>query len=188
MAATALTLDRLQPVILSGHPARIGLADMLAALPINPGRLIPCRADTPAQRNVTASLIDDAVAGADRAVLLVAEGIGCAAAAWWARLSPRAYVERVAGALLIDPASGDQTASFASPRSVLPFPSLVLGTGQDAKALSGEWGSRLLAAPETSAAAPRSGPFRAMIQRFTTAIVEGDVGRARRLLEAVGEG
>ena len=52
------------------------------------------------RRNIWASRIDAAVLGADRAVLLVAEGLGCAAAAWWARLSPGHYADRVAGALL----------------------------------------------------------------------------------------
>lgn len=187
MTATALTSTRLLPVTLNGHARPLDPAGLLPAVLLGPARHVFCRADTPAQRNVTAALIDDAVAGADRAVLLIAEGIGCAATAWWARLSPRSYVERVAGALLIDPEAGAGAAPYASPRSRLPFPSLVLGTGLDAQHLSGEWGSRLLAAPALPAAAPRNGLLRTVMQRFTTAIVEGDVNRARRLLEAVGD-
>ncbi|KAI1692950.1 serine hydrolase domain-containing protein [Ditylenchus destructor] len=83
-----------------------------------------------ANRSILAAQIDDAVLRADRAVLLVAEGLGCFAASWWARLSPSHYVERVAGALLFDPETAEESAArrdrFASPRIALPFPSMVV--------------------------------------------------------------
>ena len=54
---------------------------------------------TAAQRTALAARIDAAVSEADRAVMLIAEGAACAAAAWWARLSPRCYTAGVSGAL-----------------------------------------------------------------------------------------
>jgi len=60
--------------------------------------------------------------------MFVAEGTGCHAVAWLARLSSRAYVERVAGALMITPSDGRHcAASSASPPTPLPFPSLAIG-------------------------------------------------------------
>ena len=55
------------------------------------------------RRSLWAAQLDAAVMRADRTVLLVAEGLGCHAASWWARLSPASYVSRIAGALLFDP-------------------------------------------------------------------------------------
>ena len=59
--------------------------------------------DHEGRRSIWAAQLDAAVMRADRAVVLVAEGIGCHAASWWARLTPRSYVSRVAGALMFDP-------------------------------------------------------------------------------------
>jgi len=189
MAAVALVPGGLTLVSLGGGSQPADLSRMFPRLTMPVSHHVECRADTPAQRNVTASRIDGAVGGADRAVLLIAEGVGCAAAAWWARLSPRAYVERVAGALLIGP-DGDvgSVRGFASPRAALPFPSLVVGSSDSAQRLSGEWGSRLIDGPALGARMPPSTRLQSIVGRFTSAIVEKDVRKANRLIAALGDG
>ncbi|WP_066793997.1 alpha/beta hydrolase [Sphingomonas soli] len=104
-------------------------------------------ADTPHQRNLWATRLDEAVRRAEKPVLLIASGETCVAAAWWARLSPADYVSKVAGALLFTP-RGPQSESdlFASPRTPLPFPSAVVErhSTRHALALAESWGSGLL--------------------------------------------
>ena len=58
-------------------------------------------------RDIWATRLDHAVAHADKAVLLVAEGAACLASIWWARLSPSHYVSKVGGALFFHPPSAD---------------------------------------------------------------------------------
>ncbi|MFD1786130.1 RBBP9/YdeN family alpha/beta hydrolase [Sphingomonas floccifaciens] len=173
-------------LIAAGHPAP---PKSLLNLPVGtPAAQIAVRADTAAQRSLTAAAIDRAMLEADRRVLLVAHGIGCAAAAWWARLSPRPYVERVAGALLIAPDSdGSDGRAFASPRSALPFPTLVLGATDAAQRLSDEWGARLIDGPLPAPERTATRRLHAMILRFTGAIVERDAQQARRLLAMIGD-
>ncbi|MBC9033410.1 alpha/beta hydrolase [Sphingomonas sp. JC676] len=155
---------------------------------------IPFKARTAAERNVLAARLDAAVIQADRAVLLVAHGASCFATAWWARLSPASYVSRVAGALFFEPIEGDETSvgnlldTFASPRSALPFPSIVLG-GETApkdlrpqiRALAQSWGSRVVIGGHVEIDSPISRTRRA-IERFTSAMVERDMRVADALL------
>ncbi|UUX99348.1 alpha/beta hydrolase [Sphingomonas sp. J315] len=140
------------------------------------------------RRNVWASRIDDAVLHADRAVLMVAEGVGCAAAAWWARLSPRHYADRVAGALLFDPVAptGETGALFASPGVVLPFPSMVV-TARNRVAAPGDmqdlidgWGSRLMIADRHRAPGAWQAAQR-LLSRMTAAVVARDIDRGMAL-------
>jgi hypothetical protein len=126
-------------------------------------------------------------------VLLVAEGVGCFAASWWARLSPSHYVSKVAGALMFDPASPPRDADarqlFASPAIQLPFPSILL-TPDDAElrddaALGAQvdsWGSRRVAGSRQRTV-DQSAWWSAqrLVNRFTRAIVEHDVQRAHAL-------
>jgi predicted alpha/beta hydrolase family esterase len=166
----------------------------LGALFDGAGAHIPFKARTPAERNVLAARLDAAVTQADRAVLLVAHGASCFATAWWARLSPASYVSRVAGALFFEPIEGDQRSvdglldTFASPRSALPFPSIVLG-GETApkdlrpqiRALAQGWGSRVVVGGHVEIDSPISRTRRA-IERFTAAMVERDMRVADALL------
>lgn len=187
MSAAIVPFRGLSVVSLSGsaHPAPPpGLLDLLGAPFVTH---VAVRAETAAQRTVTAARIDYAILEADRAVLLVAEGIGCAAAAWWARLSPRSYVDRVAGALLVSPDQTTGKASFASPRSALPFPSLVLGATDAAQRLSREWGGRLIDGPVPARERSATRRFQSLILRFTGAIVERDRQQALRLLDQIGD-
>lgn len=145
-------------------------------------------ADSAARRDRWASRIDQAVLRADRAVLLVAEGLGCAAAAWWARLSPRHYADRVAGALLFDPVppTGPTGALLASPAIPLPFPSMLVtarpalagDAGLDALAQS--WGSRTLIAQRPRTPAAWRGAHR-LIARMAAAVVARDIDRGMAL-------
>lgn len=155
---------------------------------------IPFKARTTAERNVLAARIDAAVTQADRAVLLVAHGASCFATAWWARLSPASYVSRVAGALFFEPIEGDERNvdslldTFASPRSTLPFPSIVLGGEAVSKdlrpqirALARSWGSKVVIGGHVEIDSPLSRTRRA-IERFTSAMVEREMRVADALL------
>ena len=151
----------------------------------------------PRRQSVWATQLDDAVMHADRAVLFVADGVGCFAASWWARLSPSHYVSKVAGALLLDPVAppqdGDKRPLFASPPVALPFPSLVL-TGDDADlahdpALGAHvdaWGSRLLAGGRQRSI-EQIGEQRTwfsaqrLVRRIGRAVIANDIRRARAL-------
>lgn len=143
-------------------------------LPANAATHVPVSARRLSDRTRLAAGIDSAVLNADRAVLLMAEGAGCFAAAWWARLSPADYVGRVAGALFFDP-SADGEGRFASPRVALPFPSVLVGDAE-ARALADGWGSSVV----DDAEGPLQRAQRA-VHRFTAAIVEREVGRGERV-------
>lgn len=148
----------------------------------------------PRRQSIWATQLDDAVMQADRAVLFVAEGVGCFAATWWARLSPSHYVSRVAGAVLLDPAAppqaDDKRPLFASPAVALPFPALVL-TGDDAQlshdpALSAQvdaWGGRHLSGARQRADRDVHawGSAQRLIRRISRAVVANDIRRARAL-------
>jgi uncharacterized protein len=153
-------------------------------------RHIACSARTRTERNLLAAKLDEAVTQADRAVLLLAQGAGCFATAWWARLSPASYVARVAGALFFEP-EGEGRASaqalldtFASPRIALPFPSILVNSA-DGRALPPQfsaiaegWGSRVAVEAESDNPLART---RRAILRFAAAVVEHDVYTAARL-------
>ncbi len=131
--------------------------------------------------------LDRAIAGAEARVLLVAEGAGCFAATWWARLSPASDVARVVGALFYAPTADADAARvaaslFRSPRTPLPFPSLLI-EDRNALARGGalvqDWGSRAFGMADDLAT-----PFaraRRMVARFTAGVVERDAMRADRL-------
>lgn len=154
---------------------------------------VPFRATTSSERNLLGARIDAAVTQADRAVLLVAEGAACFAAAWWARLSPASYVSRVAGALLFTPVDEEQEGAeqvrdcFASPRTALPFPSIViedavprLEVAAQVRALALGWGSQV-----SNEGAEMGSPLRRtrrVIERFTSAVVDSKVRAAESLI------
>ena len=153
---------------------------------------VPLDIRSAADRKIWAARLDQAVREADRAVLLVADGIGCMASAWWARLSPADYVSRIAGAVMIAPdqAIADGAGMFDSPHVRLPFPSLVIQPGAGASAglhaTVADWGSRLVISDRerhrpqgTGAVAWRQA--QRLFLRLTEQVVEHDVGRAHRL-------
>jgi hypothetical protein len=135
---------------------------------------LPFHGENRDARNVWASRLDQAVAQADRAVLLVAENAACLAAIWWARLSPSQYVD------LLDRSSGQL---FASPDSALPFPSLIVDPADHGGALARSCGGHLLHAPATPPMA--TGMWRQaqrLIERLSAGVVEQDL----RLLRTLG--
>jgi predicted alpha/beta hydrolase family esterase len=134
--------------------------------------------------NRWATRLDQTVGGAHGPVLLVANGASCLAVAWWARLSPSCYVAPVAGAIFLDPSNpyaagaGGHADPFLAPPTLLPFPSVVLGTGPLAADLARSWGSRLAdpAAPEPLAVDAGPGAWRAserLLARGLAAIGRG---------------
>lgn len=109
-------------------------------------------------RNAWVSRLDQAIRQAEAPVVLVAHSLGCLAVAWWAELSPQPYGWPVAGALLVAPADVDRADApeeirpFApSPRTPLPFPSILVASNDDpwitpdrAHSLAVEWGSHFV--------------------------------------------
>ena len=138
-------------------------------------------------RDIWATRLDHAVAQADKAVLLVAEGAACLASIWWARLSPSHYVSKVAGALFFQPPAtapldrqGGQL--FASPDAALPFPSLIVDRSMHGTALAQRCGGRLLDAPAHHPAP--TGMWRQaqrLIERLSAGVVEQDMRVLRTL-------
>ncbi|KTW13041.1 alpha/beta hydrolase [Sphingomonas sanguinis] len=138
-------------------------------------------------RDVWATKLDHAVAQADKAVLLVAEGAACLASIWWARLSPSHYVSKVAGAVFFQPpattALDRQSGQlFASPDAALPFPSLVADGSLHGSALAQLCGGRLLDAPVHHPGS--TGMWRQaqrLIERLSAGVVEQDMRVLRTL-------
>ncbi|HEX8412773.1 MAG TPA: alpha/beta hydrolase [Sphingomicrobium sp.] len=178
-----LTMISLVP---DGEPS---VLDRLLRLPgLGAAEQIVVRGQTAAQRTALAARIDAAVHEADRAVMLVAQGAACAAAAWWARLSPRCYTAGVSGALMVAPAAQRSgSMCFASPNIALPFPSVTIGASDECQRLGSEWGSRMIDGPLAIDGFAPSNRLRALIARFTAAIVERDVSSAERLIRAIGD-
>jgi predicted alpha/beta hydrolase family esterase len=89
-------------------------------------------------RNAWVTKLDQAISRAEAPVILAAHSLGCLAVAWWAELSPQPYGWPVAGALLVAPAdvdrpgAPDELRGFApTPRTPLPFPSILVASSDD---------------------------------------------------------
>lgn len=109
-------------------------------------------------RNAWVSKLDQAIRSARAPVILAAHSLGCLAVAWWAQLSGQPWGWPVTGALLVAPADVDRrdapaalTAFAPSPRTLLPFPSLVIASNDDpwieperARSLAAQWGSHFV--------------------------------------------
>lgn len=109
-------------------------------------------------RNTWVTKLDQAIRAAQAPVILAAHSLGCLAVAWWAELSPQPYGWPVAGALLVAPADVDRPDApealkgFApSPRTPLPFPSILVASRDDpwitidrAHSLAADWGSHFV--------------------------------------------
>ncbi|WP_227698812.1 alpha/beta hydrolase [Sphingomonas hengshuiensis] len=196
MASLALpTGDPFSIVVTSDRNAQSPVWKSLLNWPRLGDAHIDYAADTPAQRNLWAAKLDEAVRRAEKPVLLVANGESCLAAVWWARLSPASYVARVAGALLFAPLPREVpgvTDKFASPRTALPFPSAIVGRAQIPEAdhprlaaLAEGWGSGFLDAGWDALEAPGAGAWhqaQGALARLTARLVE----RRMRAAEALG--
>lgn len=109
-------------------------------------------------RNAGVTRLDQAIRQAQAPVILAAHSLGCLGVAWWAELSPQPYGWPVAGALLVAPADVDRADApealkgFApSPRTPLPFPSILVASQDDpwisidrAHSLAVDWGSHFV--------------------------------------------
>ncbi len=182
--ADGFEADRFSIVTIFGAATPTPAWQTMFGWPASGGQAVPLDVRSVADRTRWAARLDDAVRGADRTVLLVADGLGCAASAWWARLSPADYVARIAGAILLDPGNGDRDMLFDSPQIRLPFPSLVIqpGSGGAAGSKVDDWGGRLVVNGRERRRADRPAAWRQAQQlfiRLTGQVVEQDVNRAR---------
>ncbi len=101
------------------------------------------------------SELDRAIAAQPTPVILIAHSLGCVTVAHWAANAPVELLRRVHGALLVAPADVERPAcpealkGFAPiPRELLPFPTQVVGSDNDAAAsaaraieLARDWGA-----------------------------------------------
>ena len=113
---------------------------------------------TTPHRNAWVTKLDQAIRQARAPVILAAHSLGCLAVAWWAELTRQPYGWPVAGALLVAPADVDHPEASAelrsfspSPRTPLPFPSILVASNDDpwisierAHSLAVEWGSHFI--------------------------------------------
>lgn len=109
------------------------------------------------QRQAWVSELDRSVASVSGAVVLIAHSLGCVTVAHWAASASREALSRVRGALLVAPADVERVdcpeplRNFAPlPVVSLPFPSLLVGSDNDAAAsperavaLGRQWGSQV---------------------------------------------
>lgn len=109
------------------------------------------------QRELWAERLKSAIEAAGRPVILVAHSLGCHAVGWWNALGLEGS-EKVVGALLVAPPDVEDAPidkrlrPFGPvPRKRLPFPSLLIGSGNDPYANLGHsrrmariWGSQLI--------------------------------------------
>jgi len=197
MTLVTAPLERFSVITTGNGPAR-ALSALFDA-PLRSDAHLDYSSETPRQRSLWAAKLDSAILHAERPVLLVANGASCFAATWWARLSPRDYINRVAGALLIDPIAGEGDAAlFASPKIRLPFPSLLLSGDtpntaitERVQALATGWGSAVGGIPQLPHAR-RSGSHwqgaRELVLRMTAGIVERRAQAADALAAVLAPG
>ncbi len=110
--------------------------------------------------------LDTALGRPGDPTLIVAQGVACLAVAWWAQLSPKSYIERVAGAVFLSPLSfSPSEAPVArslrpSPGTRLPFPSIVTSHAspiiQQVLDLADTWGSQFVDADASAEVARRT--------------------------------
>ena len=132
-------------------------------------------------RNTWVNKLNLAIQHAGRPVVVVTEGLACAALVWWAEYERPSAQGPVAGALLIDPPDVDRPgrdprlAAFPSiPRSPLPFAAVLLATpGRDSQGLRSlqnlavDWDCPFdTIATQTALAVPSPHPVQSLGQRF----------------------
>lgn len=136
-----------------GSPAEHWQSHWQRSLP-NGARVEQRDWDTPRRDDWSAAL-SAAVAADPRPAILIAHSLGCITVAHWAQRAPVELLRRVRGALLVAPADVERPGcpeplqGFAPiPRDLLPFPSLLVGSDNDAAAsavraieLARQWGS-----------------------------------------------
>lgn len=191
MSSAAIASDRFSIITIADPGVQTPSWSNLLGWPSMGDEHVALAGDRDDRHGIWAAQLDQAVMRADRAVVLVAEGLGCFATTWWARLSPTHYVDRVAGALLFDPGQEehpDRRGQFRSPSIALPFPSMVLGQritprdNPDLSALVDTWGGRVVEGHRQRRAeqtAWRSATR--LMARMSARVVERDVERGLAL-------
>lgn len=154
-----------------------GVADDLDRLG---AQRLAARCDTARARNRLGAALDRVILGADLPVVIVAQGVGCLATRWWAQLSPRHYVSRIAGAVFVDPAPPGDHPLFMAPNRRLPFPSTMVERRLPNRAmLADDWGSDPYSAPGTGRASRFS--LAALLIDLTRRVVDHDTRMATRM-------
>ena len=105
-------------------------------------------------RNSWVTRLDQAIRSVDAPIVLVGHGVGALTIAWWGELLGQEIEASIVGALLIappDPAAetNERMQAFAPlPRTILPFPALVVASEDDpcvsvdrAFSMARQWGS-----------------------------------------------
>jgi len=110
------------------------------------------------RRNAWVTRLDLAIRSSQAPVILAAHSLGCLAVAWWAELAGQPWGWPVAGALLAAPPDVDRADACAelrhfgpSPRTMLPFPSILVASEDDPYAtpqrsfdMARDWGSHFV--------------------------------------------
>lgn len=110
------------------------------------------------RRNAWVTKLNQAIRNAPRPLVICAHSLGCLAVAWWAVLEGQVGDEPVAGAMLVAPpdcerddASGSIGGFGSMPRRLLPFPSVLVASRNDAyasieasRAMARSWGSEFV--------------------------------------------
>lgn len=110
------------------------------------------------KRNAWVTRLDQAIRTAEAPVILAAHSLGCLAVVWWAELAGQPWGWPVAGALLVAPPDVDRGDACAelqsfgpSPKTMLPFPSILVASEDDPYAssqrsfdMAREWGSHFV--------------------------------------------
>jgi predicted alpha/beta hydrolase family esterase len=113
--------------------------------------------DSP-RRNAWVTKLEQAIHTARAPVILAAHSLGCLAVAWWAELAGQPWGSPVVGALLVAPpdvdridACGEIRGFAPSPRTLLPFPSILVASEDDPYAIpqrsfdmARDWGSHFI--------------------------------------------
>jgi hypothetical protein len=110
------------------------------------------------RRNAWVTKLDQTIRTAEAPIILVGHSLGCLAIAWWAELAGQPWGWPVAGALLVAPpdvdranACGEIKGFAPSPRTLLPFPSILVASEDDPYAsaqrsfdMARDWGSHFI--------------------------------------------
>lgn len=126
----------------------------------------------------------------DRPVVLIAHGIGCMPLAWWAEYGDPASIERIIGALLIEPPDVDRPGRHpwlsrfgACSRTPLPFPSFVVASSDDprspirtAMSLAADWGSSFACAGHKGRLNPQRDGDRKLLEWLLDRLLLNETG------------
>lgn len=154
------------------------------------------------RRNPWVTKLDQAIRTAEAPIILAAHSLGCLAVAWWAELAGQPWGWPVAGALLVAPPDVDRADACdeirgfgPTPRTPLPFPTILVGSDDDPYAssqrgfdMAREWGAHFIDIGPHGHINAESGlglwhEGQALLDRLIS-VVEGPMARGAGLAEA----